>query len=77
LDLRARHRQRQQAVDSIDVGVTCYFAPKGRWGGLEAALNYMSRRSEAATVSRVWEGRGAVVSGQAEDVLLARMRVAF
>jgi hypothetical protein len=85
LDLLLRYQQEDQdsnadekLYSSLDIGLNYYFARKGTWNGTRLMLNYMVRDAEDAAKSKVWEERGADVTGEdVNNLFIARLQVPF
>lgn len=85
VDLMARYQQFEDEkwgktnneVTSADLGVKYYFARKGR-GGSSIAVNYMRRDAESLVTQRIFDERGANVTGNnVDDVIMARLQIQY
>lgn len=85
LDLLLRYQMEDQdgnasekKLRSTDIGVNYYLARKGIWGGSKVALNYMLRDADKTASSKVWEERGAAVTGEnVNNLFIARLQIPF
>lgn len=85
VDLMARFQQFEDEqwgtsnnqITSTDLGVKYYFERKGR-GGSNIALNYMLRDADSGVTQKIFDERGANVTGNnIDDVIMARLQVQF
>jgi hypothetical protein len=85
VDLMARYQQFEDEkwgttnneITSTDLGVKYYFARKRR-GGSSIALNYMSRDADSGVTQRIFDERGANVTGNnIDDVIMARLQIQY
>lgn len=85
VDLMARFQQFEDdtfgtsnnEITSTDLGVKYYFARKGR-GGSSIAFNYMLRDADSGVTQKIFDERGANVTGNnVDDVIMARLQVQF
>lgn len=64
-------------ITSTDIGVKYYFARNGR-GGSNVVLNYMLRDADNGVTQKIFDERGANVTGDnIDDVVMARLQVQF
>lgn len=85
VDLMARYQQYEDdkygttnnEITSTDLGIKYYFARKER-GGSNIALNYMLRDADGGVTQKIFDERGANVTGDnIDDVIMARLQVQF
>jgi hypothetical protein len=85
LDVSARYQQFEDEqwgltnnrVVATDFGVKYFFERKGR-GGTNVALNYMVRDADSGVTQKIFDERGANLSGDnIDNVLMTRLQVQF
>ena len=85
VDLAARYQQfkdekwgaSNNEIRSTDLGVKYYFERKGR-AGTSIAVNYMIRNADSGVTQKIFDERGASVTGNnINNVLMARLQVQF
>lgn len=68
----------EKKLRSTDIGVNYYMARKGVWSGTKVALNYMLRDADKSASSKVWDERGAAVTGEdVNNLFIARLQIPF
>jgi phosphate-selective porin len=85
VDLMARYQQFEDEkwgtssneITSTDLGIKYYFERKGR-GGSNVALNYMLRSADSGVTQKIFDERGADLTGSnIGNVLMTRLQMQF
>jgi len=65
-------------VKSVDLGVKYHIVRNGQSGNANISLNYMRRRADANVIQRIFDERGATLTGgNIGDILMARLQLDF
>lgn len=65
-------------VKSVDLGVKYHIVRNGQSGNANISLNYMRRRADANVIQRIFDERGATLTGgNIGDIVMARLQLDF